>query len=246
MGGSYVEPQPVIRPRPQKSRAVGLLARLSKRQRIAVAVASGMLFAFVLLSVILMLRTKDGTLVVELSDPNVTLQVLSEEGKVQIDRNGEKGTLEIAVDPGKHRLRLQKNGVEVFSQDFTLASGGKEIIRAMLKPLAPPPNLQSAAPALAIAPVDEKKPKEEVAAEVPGIIPKGTGGSSRHGYWFGYALGDEPGRWMPEVASYTNLVWDFSWELADDPRPQLEATLKSAEKYGLWVIIYDHKEAPFR
>ena len=56
-------------------------------------------------------------------------------------------------------------------------------------------------------------------------------------HWFGYGLGDEPDRWMPEVASYTNLVWDNSWNLSDDARMPLESTLKSARKHGMSVII---------
>ena len=77
--------QPVAQPRRWKSWASGLLARLSKRRRIAVAVAAAVLFASVIFSAVLLLRTKDGTLVVEIDDPDVTVQVLSEQGKVQID-----------------------------------------------------------------------------------------------------------------------------------------------------------------
>ena len=93
-----------------------------------------MLFAFVLLGIILKLRTKDGTLVVEIDDPNVTVQVLDSEGKVQIERSGEMGKLTIAVDPGKHRLRVEKGGLEIFAKDFTIASGGTETIKARWEP----------------------------------------------------------------------------------------------------------------
>jgi formylglycine-generating enzyme required for sulfatase activity len=65
----------------------------------------------------------------------------------------------------------------------------------------------------------------------------GTQAKWNSAHWFGYSLGNEPGQYMPEVASYTNLVWDYSWELADDPRPQLESTLKSARKHRLSVIV---------
>ena len=159
------EPLPVIPPLRRKSWADKCLGGLSKRQRIAVAVAAGILFVIVLFSVVLMLRTKDGTLVVELDDPDVTLQVLSEEGKVLIDRPGEKGTIEISIVPGNHRLRVAKNGVEVFSKDFAIASGGREIL-GKLEPLAAtkPGHNDSGrgpdAPPLAIAPFDEKKAKE--------------------------------------------------------------------------------------
>ncbi|MGA2033283.1 MAG: protein kinase [Thermoguttaceae bacterium] len=109
------------------------LKQLGKRQKIGIGVALGLAFILVLLGVIFKLRTKDGTLIVEVSDPDVTVQVLNDEGKVQIERKGEKGTLTIAVDPGKHRLRVQKDGVEMFAKDVSIASGGTETIKAVLE-----------------------------------------------------------------------------------------------------------------
>jgi serine/threonine protein kinase len=113
--------------------AANLLGSLSKRPRIMAAVATGVLFLFLLLGVILTLRTREGTLVVELSDPDVTVQIISAEGKVQIERQGGQDKIEIGLDPGNHRLRVQKGGLEVFAQDFTIASGGKKIIKATWK-----------------------------------------------------------------------------------------------------------------
>ncbi len=130
-------------PRRTKSLDVSFLRRFTKRQKIGAAVATGMLFVLVLLGVIFKLRTKEGTLVVEIDDPNVTVQVLDGEGKVQIERPGEKDKLSIAVDPGKHRLRVEKNGVELFAKDFTMASGGTEIIKASWEPPVANPGSQS-------------------------------------------------------------------------------------------------------
>ena len=52
----------------------------------------------------------------------------------------------IGVDPGKHRLRIAANGLELFAQDFTIASGGRETIHATFEPAAdintPPPPLE--------------------------------------------------------------------------------------------------------
>ena len=97
--------------------------------------------------------------VVEIDDPNVTVQVLDGEGKVQIERTGEKGTLTIAVDPGKHRLRVQKDGMEMFAKDFTIASGGTETIKATWEP-ASPDLVAGPEPPPAVAPFDAKKAKE--------------------------------------------------------------------------------------
>ena len=98
------------------------------------ALAALPLLALLLWGVIATLRTSEGTLIVEIDDPEATVQVLSEEGKVLVERKGEKGKLTIGVDPGKRRLRVEKDGLVLFSQDFAIASGGKETIRARLAP----------------------------------------------------------------------------------------------------------------
>ncbi|HEX4143673.1 MAG TPA: hypothetical protein VHY91_09085, partial [Pirellulales bacterium] len=45
-------------------------------------------FLLVLLGVIFMLKTKDGTLVIEVNQPDATVQVLDPEGKVEISQPG--------------------------------------------------------------------------------------------------------------------------------------------------------------
>jgi eukaryotic-like serine/threonine-protein kinase len=120
--------------------------------------AVGVLFALLLFSVILVLRTKHGTLVVEVDGPNAVVTVDGE--AVKIERKGENGTIEISVDPGKHRLRVQKDGMKIFTKDLTVAAGDKETIRARLEPLATPePHPKDFgygpdAPPMAIAPFD--------------------------------------------------------------------------------------------
>ncbi len=110
-----------------------LLARLSKRQKIGLAAGLGAMFLLILLGVIISLRTADGMLIVEISEPDATVQVLSEEGKVQVQRQGEKGSISISVDPGKHRLRVEKEGFQLFTQEFSIVAGGKETIKARLE-----------------------------------------------------------------------------------------------------------------
>ncbi len=148
-------------------------ARAWARKRLALAlllVGIGLLgLAF---GVIFKFRTTEGTLVVEISEPDVTVQVLSEEGKVEIQRQAQKGTLTIGVDPGKHRLRLEKDGFQVFAQDIAIASGREETIKAKLvlskaevESRGQTANVQfpqgaGTPPPLAIAPFDEKKAEE--------------------------------------------------------------------------------------
>ncbi len=92
-----------------------------------------MLGLAILAGIIFKLRTKDGTLIVEVDQPDAVVQVLNEEGKVEITRPGEKGTVTISVDPGKHRLKVEKDGFIVFGQDFEMESGGTQSIKATLE-----------------------------------------------------------------------------------------------------------------
>jgi formylglycine-generating enzyme required for sulfatase activity len=61
--------------------------------------------------------------------------VLDEQGKVEITRVGEKGKLSISVDPGKHRLKVEKDGFSLFTDNFEIESGGEKAITARLEPL---------------------------------------------------------------------------------------------------------------
>ncbi len=82
------------------------------------------------------LKTREGTLVVEVDQPDAMVQVLDEQGKIQITRPGEKGTITIAVDPGKHRLKVSKDGFDVFGEPFEITTGGIRSINAKLVPSA--------------------------------------------------------------------------------------------------------------
>ena len=108
------------------------------------------------------MRTCEGTLVVEVSDPGHTVQVLDDQGKLLIEQKAGAEKVEISVVPGKGKLRLVKNGVELLTKDFILVSGGREIINARLEtPVDTVPqisNLKSIPPA--VAPFDAKKAKE--------------------------------------------------------------------------------------
>ncbi len=98
-------------------------------------IGGGVLFALVLVAgIIISLRTNEGTLVVTVNEADAEVQVLSMDDKVEITRKGEKGPLTIGVDPGEHRLKVQKDGFEIFTDNFEVESGGKTSITAKLKP----------------------------------------------------------------------------------------------------------------
>ena len=113
------------------------LPKKDKKQQIIIGSAAAIIGFFALLfGVIFMLRTPEGTLVVEINQSDAVVQVLDEEGKVEIERKGEKGKLSISVDPGKHRLKVEKDGFSLFTEAFEIESGGEKAIRARLEPLA--------------------------------------------------------------------------------------------------------------
>jgi len=103
------------------------------RYRLA-ALALLPLSVLLLWGVMVMLKTPRGTLVVEVDDPDATVQVRNEEDKILVQGKAEKGQLVIGVAPGQRRLRIEKDNVELFAEEFTMAAGGKETIRARLEP----------------------------------------------------------------------------------------------------------------
>ena len=97
-----------------------------------------------LAGLIVSLKTKDGTLIVTVNEPDAEVQVLNEEGKVEISQKGEKGKITISVDPGKHRLKVQKDGFDLFTKEFEIESGGKKSITAKLVPVEDKPAVAEA------------------------------------------------------------------------------------------------------
>ncbi len=102
------------------------------------AIGGGVLGVVVLLAVLVIsLRTKPGTLVVELNEPGADLQVLNDSGKLETTRTGVEGPIKIPVDPGKHRLKIEKKGFTPVMKDFEIESNGTKSIRVTLVPLKP-------------------------------------------------------------------------------------------------------------
>ena len=92
-----------------------------------------MLAAAILAAVVFKMRTKDGTLVVEVNQPDaVGAGAGRARGSVEISQPGGKGAITISVDPGKHRLKVEKDGFQFFAQDFEMDSGGTATIKATL------------------------------------------------------------------------------------------------------------------
>ena len=96
-------------------------------------IAAGVLGGLILLfGIIVKLKTKEGKLIVEVNEPGAVVQVLDEEGQVQITRKLEKGAITISVVPGKHQLKVEKDGFKVITKDFEIETNGKKTITASL------------------------------------------------------------------------------------------------------------------
>jgi formylglycine-generating enzyme required for sulfatase activity len=100
-----------------------------------ILIGAGFAGALLLAGILVSLRTKDGTLIVEVDQPDAIVQVFDAEGKVEISQKGGVGKVTISVDPGKHRLRVEKDGFTVFGQEFEMESGGNKAITAKLMPI---------------------------------------------------------------------------------------------------------------
>ncbi|MFH1923400.1 MAG: family 16 glycoside hydrolase [Planctomycetota bacterium] len=98
-------------------------------------IAAGIAFPAALLGVAIRMKTPYGTLVLEISEPGALVEVFDEEDKVEITRRNEKGKLSISVDPGTYRLKVEKDGFQLYTYGFTIEKGGTTSIRARLEPL---------------------------------------------------------------------------------------------------------------
>ncbi len=99
-------------------------------------ISAGLVGVLILAAIIVVsLRTDDGTLIVEVDQPDVTVQVLDLEGKVEVSQKGGVGKVTVGVDPGKHRLRVEKEGFEVFAREFEIVAKGNLAMRAKLQPV---------------------------------------------------------------------------------------------------------------
>ena len=134
--------------RPAKSlprRSFAWLLESPRNLFLAVGGVAALLF-LLLFAAFHMIQTPDGILVVEISDPGVTVQVLDAEGKLLIERKAGAEKFEIGVAPGKGKLRVMKSGHELVTKEFTLAPGGRTTVNARqdpkpVPPIPPPPHV---------------------------------------------------------------------------------------------------------
>jgi serine/threonine protein kinase len=99
-----------------------------RRAVIAAFVALGLLGMATVLAVVLRVKTADGTLLVEVSDPNATLSVDGQPVRIEVQTNSGKTSLHVAVEPGTHKLVVTtKDGILVpLDRDTVTVEAGKE------------------------------------------------------------------------------------------------------------------------
>ena len=120
-----------------RTEVASALLTTTKRKRLRLA--AGVLAAALLLAagaITFRLQTTQGTLELEINEPGAIVKVLDEKGEVQITRQGEK-SLTIKVDPGKHRLIVERDGFAIYTKDFTIEVRGTTSIAARLIPNQP-------------------------------------------------------------------------------------------------------------
>jgi hypothetical protein len=77
--------------------------------------------------------TNIGTLIVTVNDPDASVQVFRDEGKIEITRPSARGPITISVDPARHSLKVEHDRTRIWAMKFE--SRGPRGISAELLPL---------------------------------------------------------------------------------------------------------------
>jgi DNA-binding beta-propeller fold protein YncE len=104
------------------------LKRKAKRPRgrwVAVGFMLLVMATAALMVTVLRIRTPDGTLVVQIDDPGVTVTVELDGKEIAIHG---AGAHEIRLRPGAHQIRAAKDGMTVQDEIVTISRGGKSIV----------------------------------------------------------------------------------------------------------------------
>lgn len=113
---------------------IGLLLKDPKKRLL---VGGGFLGLVVLLAVVIVtLQGSDTKLVVTVTEPDAVIEVINPEGLIEVTRQAETQPIKISLVPGKHQIRVQKEGFELFTHNFEIKSGTAVTIKAELASLA--------------------------------------------------------------------------------------------------------------
>jgi thiol-disulfide isomerase/thioredoxin len=107
-------------------------ARGGRRLGPWIALGCGGLFALILLGIVLLVRTRNGTIRIELSSPAANVQVKVDGETVHIEGLDDPLTLEA----GEHNLLVTGKNFKTVSEKFEVERGGESVLRVTLVPLA--------------------------------------------------------------------------------------------------------------
>ncbi len=77
-------------------------------------------------------RTAPGTLRIEIDQPDALVQVIGDDGKVEIEQTAAQQSIDLSLPPGRHRFKVEKEGYEPFEEDVELPPGGSQSLQARL------------------------------------------------------------------------------------------------------------------
>jgi hypothetical protein len=109
--------------------------------------ALAMLGALLVVAVVLTFKTPKGTLIVEVDDPAVEVQLNGDELTIT-----GAGVYEVRLKPGTYELTALKDGKQVKHEIVTIKKNGKQVVKITLEPPALPPAVPFPVP-----PVEKKK-----------------------------------------------------------------------------------------
>ena len=112
-----------------------------------------------LLTVVFMLKTPSGMLIIEIDEPGATVSVDGDQ-KVLIQRPGGQQAVQVDVDHHQHELKVTKDGFTIFTRQFSMKGQPEHSIRVRLEPLAKPP-VVSTPPPVRTGPFFGQSPGEE-------------------------------------------------------------------------------------
>ena len=119
------------------------------------------------------IRTSEGTLVVEVDDPEINVTIDGEEVTLK-----NVGAHEIRLSPGRHRLQTSKDGAPVRSEWITITRGGKQVVKVDFDRGAPPAESELHATGTTPQQVDSGTTPQQVesdtASEIMKLIPEAS------------------------------------------------------------------------
>ena len=98
-----------------------------RRRRLGAMVTAAAAVLLVLASIVITIKTNEGTLALTVNEPDVKVIVDGELKKVTI--TSPRDAIEVRLLPGRHLLKVSKEGFETVMREFKIVRGGKEELK---------------------------------------------------------------------------------------------------------------------